>query len=463
MRFSIKKLLAGLMTAAVLTVSAPAVQAADYMRISAAEELSGRMISLGLNKSMVIDVPEDIVDVLISNPAIADAVVRTKRKIYLIGNAVGETNIILFGAGNSQFAQFEISVARDTGTLAAMIGKLVPGSRVQVETVNDSVILSGTVGTPAEAGKIAEIAAKYIGAADKVVNMVSVAETDQVHLKVVVAEVQRDVLKKLGVNTESLLANTWVGGATSGMTVDSKVISGALFNSTATDEGLTLLNPLSTFVEALNQQGLVRTLAEPTLTATSGEAANFLVGGEFPVPIANENGAITVEWKQYGISLAFTPVVLTPGRISLRVKTEVSDISTEGAQVISGLTLNAITVRRAESTVELPSGGSLVLAGLLKDNVKQQIAGFPGLMDLPVLGSLFKSREYQRSQTELAIFVTPYLVDPVATSALTRPDKNFGVPRDSQSIFLNQLNRVYSPSGRAPAGQYQGKIGFMYE
>ncbi|ODN70905.1 type II and III secretion system protein family protein [Methylobrevis pamukkalensis] len=377
--------------------------------------------------------------------------VRTKRKIYLIGNSVGETNVILFGAGNEQFAQFEIAVSRDTGTLAAMIGKLVPGSKVRVETVNDSVVLSGSVSTPAEAGKIAEIAEKYIGDATKVVNMVSVAETDQVHLKVVVAEVQRDIIKNLGINTESVLDSTLV---------TLQRINGVNNWAIGSPDGGT---SLSTVIQALNQQGVVRTLAEPTLTATSGESANFLVGGEFPIPVSRDEDTITVEWKQFGISLAFTPVVLTPGRISLRVKTEVSELSNEGAVQLSGLTLQALSVRRAESTVELPSGGSLVMAGLIKDNVRQQLSGIPGLMDLPVLGSLFKSREYERNQTELAIFVSPYLVDPVATSSLTRPDQNFASPNDAQSIFLNQLNRIYSTSGNAPAGRYQGNVGYMFE
>ncbi|SON54415.1 putative general secretion pathway protein D [Hartmannibacter diazotrophicus] len=458
MKSMFKSLLAAAMVAtALLSPVGPASAAdANYLSIASADQLSGRVINLGLNKSMVIDVPEDIVDVLISNPTIADAVVRTKRKIYLIGNAVGETNIILFGQGNQQFAQFNISVARDTATLDAMIAKLIPGSQVHVETINDSVILSGTVKTPAEAGKAAEIAEKYIGSAEKIVNMVSVAESDQVHLKVVVAEVDRNIVKNLGIDTESILQNSAFA-----LTATGSGPGGALFQNWGAEAAVS--GTVDTFIQALNQQGIVRTLAEPTLTATSGESANFLVGGEFPIPVSQDNNTITVEWKQFGISLAFTPVVLTPGRISLRVKSEVSDLSTEGAITISGLTLNSLSVRRAESTVELPSGGSMVMAGLLKDNLRQQVKGFPGLMDVPILGSLFKSKEFERNQTELAIFVSPYLVKPVAPSALQRPDKNFAPPSDAKAIFLNRLNRVYSSSANPPKGSYQGKIGFMFE
>ncbi|MBH0238453.1 type II and III secretion system protein family protein [Methylobrevis albus] len=473
MKSKLKNLLAALLTAAVLAappaglapmslVTSAAAADAAYLRVGSAAELSGRQIALGVSKSMVIDVPEDIVDVLISNPGIADAIVRTKRKIYLIGNAVGETNVILFGAGNEQFAQFEIVVARPTGSIAATIQQLLPGSNIRVETVNDSVIVSGTAQTPADAGKAAEIAAKFIGDPAKVVNMITIAGSDQIHLKVVVAEVQRDILKNLGINTEAVLSNTWVGAASSSG-LGSSLVSGLLLNSDFTDNKLTITNPLSTFVQALNQQGVVRTLAEPTLTATSGESASFLAGGEFPIPVSSDDGQVTVEWKQFGIGLSFTPVVHTPGRISLRIKSEVSELTTEGAVEVNGISLKGLTVRRAESTVELPSGGSIVMAGLIKDNIRQQVGGFPGLMDVPILGSLFKSREYQRSQTELAIFVSPYIVDPVRTSALQRPDQNFAAPTDAQSLFLNQLNRIYRMPGTPPKGPYHGKVGFIYE
>jgi pilus assembly protein CpaC len=206
------------------------------------------------------------------------------------------------------------------------------------------------------------------------------------------------------------------------------------------------------------------------LTAISGETADFLVGGEFPVPVGRSDNQITIEFKKYGIGLSFTPVVMSGGRISLRVKTEVSELTNDGALQLQGggdsgssLTLPGLRVRRAETTVELPSGGSIVMAGLIKDDIRKALSGWPGLMKLPVLGALFKSHDYQRAQTELAIFVTPILVDPMATSSITRPDKNFAPASDAAGIFLNRINRMYRLNNGKGSGTYYGSYGFIYE
>jgi pilus assembly protein CpaC len=219
----------------------------------------------------------------------------------------------------------------------------------------------------------------------------------------------------------------------------------------------------------LEQEGLYRTLAEPTLTAISGESASFLAGGEFPAPSGVDNsGTVSVTFRPFGVSLAFTPVVLSEGRISLRVRTEVSELSQDGALTLgndfAAATIPGVKVRRAETTLELPSGGSMIMGGLLQDNIRQAITGQPGLMKLPVLGTLFRSRDFQRSETELVIIVTPYLVSPTAVSALARPDDNLNAPSDAASNFLGRLNRMYGHQGApAPQGSYRGRYGFIYE
>ncbi|WP_181704643.1 type II and III secretion system protein family protein [Chthonobacter rhizosphaerae] len=475
MKRSIVRLAAAVLLAAGVlgSGSAPAVAAdASNLVLSSSAELSGRVIHLAIDKSMVIELPEDVRDVLVSNPQVADAVVRSARKIYLIGMKAGEANIFLFGDGNRQLAQFELVVSRDTVGLQAMLSTVMPGNAITVQTIGESIVLSGTAKSAEEAGKAADLAAKFIGDPEKVVNMLAVGGSDQVHLKVVVAEVQRAVIKDLGIDTQSLLQNTGIAFsvvkeiAETAASLNGSAVTdytGTIARSAGGAVGLADGMRLSNVVKLLNQQGVVRTLAEPTLTAVSGEQASFLAGGEFPIPVSQSDGEIVIEFKQFGISLAFEPVVLSPGRISLKIQTEVSELSNEGAVQVSGLTIPALTVRRANSTVELPSGGSIVMAGLIRDNVRQTLTGYPGLMDLPVLGSLFKSREYQRNQTELAVFVSPYIVNPVAQAALTRPDQNFAPPGDAQAVFLNQLNRVYASPGATPKGAYHGRVGFVYD
>jgi pilus assembly protein CpaC len=276
---------------------------------------------------------------------------------------------------------------------------------------------------------------------------------DQVQLKVSVVEMERTVARQLGVNL------TLQG------TVGSVVTSGAIGDAALT---AILHKPGSDFtatLTALEDEGMARRLAEPTLTAISGETASFLAGGEFPVPTDYDNttNKVTYTFKQYGVSLGFTPVVLSEGRISLKVNTEVSDLSDDAAVTIGGVSIKSLRTRRAESTLELPSGGTMALGGLLQDNITQSIAGTPGLKDLPILGALFKSHEFQRDQTELVILVTPYIVRATTRSAFGLPDDGFEPPGDAEGILLGHLNKVYGKSGKPPKGAYGGQYGFIYD
>jgi pilus assembly protein CpaC len=216
-------------------------------------------------------------------------------------------------------------------------------------------------------------------------------------------------------------------------------------------------------LRALERDGLVRTLAEPNLTAVSGEAANFLAGGEFPIPVVDSDGKLTVMFKKFGVGLAFTPVVLSEGRISLKIDTEVSELTQDGAVVLSGFSIPALKTRTARSTVELPSGGSLAVAGLLSDQTRQNIDGFPGLKDVPVLGTLFRSRDYIKQETELVVIVTPYVVRPTARQNLARPDDGLAPASDLKANFLGHLNRIYGKGREMPTGGLKGEYGFIVE
>ncbi|HEX2019091.1 MAG TPA: type II and III secretion system protein family protein [Aurantimonas sp.] len=483
-------------------------------------------ISLGLNKTKVIVLSSDAHDILVANPAVADAVTRDARRIYIFGKQVGQTNIVVFDAQNRQIASIDLRIERDIDGLEASIRKYVPGSDVSVEMLNDNVVLTGSVQTPQDAAKAERLArifvtggeattGQYIQSAtasggagggdgdvafaqedrqrSQIVNLLQIAGDDQVTLKVTVAEVQRSVIKQLGINGIGRGSSDGIGFGSFGDNPSGlgRVISSAggyLVNGGSSGNGI------SAQLNAMEQAGVMRTLAEPSLTAISGEKASFKVGGEFTVPsgqsvtpdqvtnIRDANGRIvdtetvegytTIDTREieYGIGLDFTPVVLSPGRISLKIRTSVSEPTFEnpfhlgGGTPGGGLSLVGIRKRLADTTVELPSGGSLVIAGLVRDEVRQVVSGLPGLSKIPVLGTLFRSRDFQRYETELVVIVTPYLVRPVARQALARPDDGLGISSDGAGNFLGRVNRVYGHmETKLPPGRYHGVVGFIYK
>ncbi len=440
----------------------------------AASEATSRFIPLGIGKSVAIDLPTDIKDVLVADPKIANAIIRSSRRVYMIGTTVGQTNIFFFDAHGKQIAAFDIAVTRDLNGLRAALKRTVPGADLQVQGVGDGVMLSGTVSSGAEAQQAFDLASRLVGDSTKVVNSITVRERDQILLKVTVAEVQRDVVKQLGVNLSGSFGfvregvinfNTDNPFSASGQPLSNTAASGQ--QGVTTDPITGALSPrIKATVRAMEQAGVIRTLAEPNLTAISGETAHFLVGGEFPY-VSNVNpstGQPQVDFKKFGVSLIFTPVVLSEGRISLKVFTEVSELSSEGALSQGGFSIPSLKVRRAETTVEVPSGGSLAMAGMLKQQTKQAINGLPGLMQLPILGTLFKSRDYINNQTELMILVTPYVVRAVTQKKLSKPDDGFVEPNDPQGAFLGKLNRIYGRELKVDAKHgYRGKYGFILD
>ena len=427
-----------------------------------------RVVKIGLNKSVVIDLPRDARDILVSNPVIADAVIRTPRRIYVTGVAVGQSNVIIFDRAGQQILLLDLEVERDSMTLTRTLNRLIAGSAIDVEVVSDNIILAGTVRTAADARKAEDIAGIFAnggamgggggGTASSIINMLTIEGEDQVQLKVTVAEVSRSVAKQLGIQ---ISGNLDIGVLSAGIESSPSFGPGGTPSDNITADFLSGANRLDATLRALEQTGMIKTLAEPTLTAISGESASFLAGGEVAVPVLGSDGGEGVEFKEFGVALAFTPVVLSEGRISLRVRTEVSALSNEGPLSLS------LSTRRAESTLELPSGGSMVLGGLIKDDVRQSLAAFPGLGRLPILGALFRSRDFQREETELVIIVTPYLVSPVARSALATPGQGFQPASDAQAVFLGNVNRVYGGPSDKPASYalptLEGGFGFIFE
>jgi len=457
--------------------------AESLVRISQTGPDAHRRLKLGLNKAVVVDLPEDAHDILVSDPTMADAVTRTSRRIYLFGKKVGQTNIFVFGAGGQEVVNLDIEIERDVSGLETNLRRFIPDSAIKVEIVSDNIVLTGTVRTPQDATQAADLAQVFLKGGEattrtetasgtggdssvalfaegrqtsQVVNLLQIQGEDQVTLKVTIAEVRREVLKQLGF--DNLVSNS------SGMTVAQLGAPSADSATATVGGGLAALfkssigkYDISTYLNALEQAKVVRTLAEPTLTAISGQAATFNSGGQQLYSTTDNDGNVTVVPFNYGINLAFKPVVLSSGRISLEIKTNVSE-------PVAGSGNATYQRRSAETSVELPSGGSIALAGLIRDNVSQTMGGTPGVSKIPLLGTLFRQKGFERQETELVIIATPYLVRPVARNQLNRPDDNFSPENDGATFFLNRVNKVY---GRREApvadAQFHGSIGFIYK
>jgi pilus assembly protein CpaC len=453
--------------------------------VVAASDHGSRSVALGVGKSVVIDFPRDIKDVLVANPKVANAVIRSARRAYVIGSEIGQTNVFFFDGEGRQMVGLDIAVTRSLNGIRAAIKQVLPDSDIRVEGIGiDGVILSGTVSSQAEAQQAFDIATRLLnlGSADavgtggKVVNAIVVRGRDQIMLKVTVAEVERDLIKQLGIN---LSGSFGFGSAVvnfnnnNPFTAFGQSLSGSFVAPT--------WKSITGTLQAMEQAGVIHTLAEPNLTAISGETATFVAGGEFPIlngyscsAVATGTSVTTcqpsIEFKKFGVSLNFTPVVLSEGRISLKVMTEVSDLTAQNALNIpipgtnNSVAVPAIRTRRADTTVEIPSGGSLAMAGMILNETKHQANGLPGLMELPVLGPLFKSNDYINQQTELMVLVTPYVVHAVAPKDLSRPDDGFADPSDPAQVLLGRFNRIYGVGGIPdPPDNYRGKYGFILD
>lgn len=462
---------------AIITAPAATSRTSDPVTTAAIPPAKTRFLALGVGKSAIIDLPRDVKDVLVADPKIANAVIRSPQRAYVIGSGVGQTNVVFFDADGNQIAAYDIAIKRDLNGIRAALKQMLPAAAIQAEGIGESVMLTGSVSTPVEAQQAGDVAARLVGGADKVVNSIVVRGRDQVMLKVSVAEVQRNIIKQLGID---LSANMNYGTAVvnfnnaNPFTANGQplVAGNSLVASAVNKAGIPTVTAT---LRAMESAGVIRTLAEPNLTAISGESATFIVGGEFPFPTGVTcqtnsttstvgNCAPSIAFKKFGISLNFTPVVLTEGKISLRVMTEVSEVSNDNSIAISGVNVPSLKTRRAETTLEIPSGGSLAMAGLIQEETKQAVNGIPGADQIPVLGQLFRSQDYVNNQTELMVIVTPYVVRAVAQKELSRPDDGFAPSSDAQSALFAQINRIYGVPARVEQiGNYQANFGFIID
>lgn len=444
-----------------------------------------RTARLGQDKSMIVEMPARLGNVVVSNPDIVDAVVQTTNRVILIGRKVGQANALLFDEQGERLMTLEVIVEFDYQPLRTMLDRMYPGAGLTVESANENLVLRGSLSRPIDATRVAEIAGSFLPTGKKLINMIEVKAEEQVMLQVTVAEMHRESVKRLGVNWNGRgFGESVIGGGTNngfpvtnGIGRDSFLfgVTGRDLASCIIPSAVSALVPPATVgavasgeclaqtVQAFERSGVMRTLAEPKLTAISGETASFLAGGEFPIPVAQDKDTISVQWKPFGVGLSFTPIVLDAGRISLKIATEVSEISTEGAITLDTISIPSLSVRRAATTVEMPSGGSLVMAGLLSDSVNQNVDGIPGLKNIPVLGALFRSKDYRKRETELVVIVTPYVVRPTARTALARPDDGFMPDGEIEGTLIGRLNRVYGNPTEPPTGRFQGDIGFIIE
>ena len=471
------------LAAAVMVLPALVADARAQSRAVTVSE-AGQTLTLAAGKSAIVDLPRDATEIFVGNPKVANAVVRTPRRLFVMGVENGQTSIYALDKDGNRFLNLDLRVGRDVGELNQILRSAMPNSKVYAKTVNDSIILLGEADSALEAQKAYDIASAFVGwstagggtasgqgsisfgttqvVTGNLINSITIRGRDQVMVKVTVAEVRRSVLKQLGVNTSGNWSSK-IGALNTGG--DFTNLSSVGPNSVATIGGIG--KSVEATLNALERNGVARVLAEPTVTATSGEAAKFVAGGQTQVATNSQASAAgcTVQYalKPYGVSLSMTPIVLSEGRIQLHISTEVTEVdAVRAVNVKSCSGLPGMRTRANSTTVELPSGGSVVSAGLIQQRSEQTFMGQPGLMSLPILGTLFRSREYQREETELMIIMTPYIAKMVSPDKLARPDDGFVDPSDGQAIFLGRMNRIYSTRSNPQNLQIlKGRVGFI--
>ena len=468
--------LAGVAVASLLVVALPPAAPADAQtRAAVSMGAQSQLISLPRGSSMAVDLPADARDVIVPNPLVAEAMLHSPRRITIIGLAPGETDAVVLDNAGRTILSLRIRVDAGVSALQDTLSRVMPGANVHAEAVNDSVILTGTVFSPGEADRASQVARAFVSAPEKVINMMTIEGSDQITVRARIVEVQRTAVKQLGLDASAVLASVGDGltltqAATFAIS-GSQLGGGSLTYEDSAGDGSSLEGSLRAFERA----GLVRILAEPNITTANGESAEFLAGGEFPVPVGQEidgnSTKVTIEFKPYGVRLAVRPIVLSPGRISLQLSTEVSELTSLGAFTLGGATgsslvIPGLSVRRASNTVELPSGGSLMIAGLLREDTRQNIDQLPGIGDLPVLGSLFRSRDYLSGETELVIIIEAFIVSPVSAGTLQTPADGLRIANDAQTILFGQLNQHYGRRNAAldtaePA--WTGPVGYVIE
>lgn len=439
-------------------------------------------LTLSVGRGQLVNLPRSMTDLFVANDDIADVQVRSSRALYVFGKAAGETTVYATDAAGNVVYSTTVRVGQNLNSVSSMLDLAMPEASIVATPMNGLVLLTGTVASPSDVQEAQSLVQAFVGEGTQVVSRLRTATPLQVNLQVRIAEVSRSVVRDIGAN---LLTRDTTGGFQFGIgrgnpgTIGNADLSGfplvdasALYGlppgsidlpfNPATGQFITSPGTANTFnlpqdgrtalaaagrlfgldilgrLDLAETEGLVTTLAEPNLTALSGETASFLAGGEFPIPLSQGLGSVSIEYKQFGVSLAFTPVVLDNGRISMRVRPEVSELSDNGAIQLNGFTVPALTTRRAETTVELGSGQSFMIAGLLQNSHNSNVDRTPGLGDVPILGTLFRSNRWRRAETELVIVVTPYLVQPVSANQIALPTDGYRSPSDLERVFLGR-------------------------
>ncbi|GGK32841.1 type II and III secretion system protein family protein [Salinarimonas ramus] len=472
-------LVSALALAAALMAGAPATEAADWrggggavvasqpatapiVRIAPGEGALSRRVAVAVGKSVIVELPADAREVFVANPAVANAVVRSARKIFLIGQEPGATSVFAFDAEGRQIASLDVDVGRDLDALRQTLRNSIPNARIDVQAAGDSILLTGEVDSALEAQRAVDIANAFVGASGDatgaVVNSLTLGGEDQVMLRVTVVEVERAVLKRFGIDTTAGWAPT-PAAITEGLSLASSGAGGTV-TAGLSGGGFTVQATLQAFESA----GLLRVLAEPTLVAISGESAEFNAGGEIAVRVCNDDAGelrCGTELLDYGVNLAFTPVVLSSGRISLRVATRVRELD-PSVEVETGSGARfGFKTRESATSLEMASGSTIMTAGLISSRADRRVAGMPGLLNLPILGTLFRSQAYERRDTELMILVTPFIAQAMEPTEVARPDDGFVDAFDPQAVLLGRLNRIYGTAEPVDPIGLRGTFGFI--
>lgn len=465
-----------------LALAGPAVAQstgqAPVLNVGTSEHAISRKIDLSIGRSLIVDLPRDAKEVFVANPKVANAVVRSARKLFIIGIADGQTSMFVIDGEGRQITSLEIEVGRDLNVLRQTLRSAMPRAQIEVKPAGNSILLVGNVANASEATQAVDIANAFVGTTaglfssskGAVINSLTIRGRDQVMVKVVVSEVSRKAIKQLGINS----TGEWkLGNFSITPSLDNPLpLQPQALAATAVTAGIG--NSTNFTLRALERAGLSRVLAEPTVTAISGESAKFTAGGEVPVPSGyscDGTGLCTlgITYRPIGVALNFTPIVLSDNKISMRIATEVTELDFENQLRLSDtrnasqqvVNAPAFRVRKSDTTVELPSGGTLATAGLIQRVSKQSLNGFPGLMNLPVIGVLFRSRDYQREETELMITATPYIAKPMEPNQVQRPDDGFVDAHDAQAVLLGRLNKIYGTNGGPAPQAYKGRVGFI--
>ncbi len=455
---SISRIVLALTAALILCVASGSSRAFDII------PTQGQPVIVTVNEGTLLRLDQSPKSIVIANPDIADVSIRSPRLMYIFGKHTGETTLYATDAQEHVLFNITVRVIHDLSRLKSAMAELIPAGQIAVDSIDGGIILQGTVGTPAESEDARRLAVKFLGKDEEVINRLSLTAPNQVNLRVRVAEVDRAIVRQLGIdwNAAGNIGQLAIGVITAGFPA-AALTSGTVAQTSGFYNGhLATGNwDVNSFIDALATEGLVTVLAEPNLTALSGETASFLAGGQFPVPVpqaSNGGSVITIEFKNFGVGLSFTPTLLAGSRISMRVQPEVSQLDFTNKVVIAGQTVPGLTVRRANTTIELASGQSFAIAGLIQNNSAVTTNSIPGLGDIPILGELFRSNKFQRNETELVIIVTPYLVTPV----------NGKLPLPTDALTQPQAGNVPPPAGGVPPQQSQtgglaGQAGFGVE